>query len=238
MGPWPSPAPPRPRPPSPALEIDDLHVSVEDREILRGVTPRRRRRASSTRSWARTARASRPWRTRCSATPPTRSPRAGSCLAGDDITDLPDRGARRARPVPRLPAPRGDPRRLGAQLPAPGDRARARASTTTRCSRSACSCIEWTKRLGMDTRFQERYLNEGFSGGEKKRNEMLQMALLEPDDRGARRDRLRPRHRRAAPGRGRHRGGPQATGPQLGILLDHALPAHPRPPRAPTSCTC
>ena len=29
-------------------------------------------------------------------------------------------------------------------------------------------------------RFQERYLNEGFSGGEKKRNEVLQMAMLEP----------------------------------------------------------
>jgi Fe-S cluster assembly ATP-binding protein len=41
--------------------------------------------------------------------------------------------------------------------------------------------IAWTKRLGMDSRFQERYLNEGFSGGEKKRNEVLQMALMEPD---------------------------------------------------------
>src|SRR5436189_1667859 len=40
--------------------------------------------------------------------------------------------------------------------------------------------MAWTKRLGMDDRFQERYLNEGFSGGEKKRNEVLQMALLEP----------------------------------------------------------
>ena len=30
--------------------------------------------------------------------------------------------------------------------------------------------LDWTKRLGMDNRFQERYLNEGFSGGEKKRN--------------------------------------------------------------------
>jgi len=40
--------------------------------------------------------------------------------------------------------------------------------------------IEWTKRLGMDSRFQERYLNEGFSGGEKKRNEVLQMAVLDP----------------------------------------------------------
>ena len=41
--------------------------------------------------------------------------------------------------------------------------------------------MEWTKRLGMDDRFTERYLNEGFSGGEKKRNEILQMAVLEPD---------------------------------------------------------
>ncbi len=43
------------------------------------------------------------------------------------------------------------------------------------------SLMEWTKRLGMDERFQERYLNEGFSGGEKKRNEILQMAMMEPD---------------------------------------------------------
>ena len=38
-------------------------------------------------------------------------------------------------------------------------------------------------RLGvvqMDPAFLERGLNEGFSGGEKKRNEILQMALLEP----------------------------------------------------------
>jgi len=41
--------------------------------------------------------------------------------------------------------------------------------------------IDWAKRLGMDSRFIERYLNEGFSGGEKKRNEILQMALMEPD---------------------------------------------------------
>ncbi|NEO15392.1 MULTISPECIES: Fe-S cluster assembly ATPase SufC [unclassified Moorena] len=32
----------------------------------------------------------------------------------------------------------------------------------------------------MNTSFLERSLNEGFSGGEKKRNEILQMALLEP----------------------------------------------------------
>jgi len=34
--------------------------------------------------------------------------------------------------------------------------------------------------LEMDSRYSERGLNEGFSGGEKKRNEILQMAMLEP----------------------------------------------------------
>jgi len=40
---------------------------------------------------------------------------------------------------------------------------------------------EWLDRLGMDRAFGERHLSDGFSGGEKKRNEILQMALLEPD---------------------------------------------------------
>lgn len=34
--------------------------------------------------------------------------------------------------------------------------------------------------LDMDTRFTGRAVNEGFSGGEKKRNEILQMMMLEP----------------------------------------------------------
>lgn len=32
----------------------------------------------------------------------------------------------------------------------------------------------------MDEKFLYRNVNEGFSGGEKKRNEMLQMALMQP----------------------------------------------------------
>ncbi len=43
------------------------------------------------------------------------------------------------------------------------------------------SMLDWMARLGMDPSFAERYLNEGFSGGEKKRNEVLQLAMLEPD---------------------------------------------------------
>lgn len=37
------------------------------------------------------------------------------------------------------------------------------------------------RELGMDATFADRYLNEGFSGGERKRNEILQMAVLKPE---------------------------------------------------------
>jgi Fe-S cluster assembly ATP-binding protein len=43
------------------------------------------------------------------------------------------------------------------------------------------AAMDWMKRLGMDSKFVDRHLNEGFSGGEKKRNEIMQMAMLEPD---------------------------------------------------------
>ena len=39
---------------------------------------------------------------------------------------------------------------------------------------------EKTTLLDIDTKFLSRSLNEGFSGGEKKRNEIFQMAMLEP----------------------------------------------------------
>jgi len=42
------------------------------------------------------------------------------------------------------------------------------------------AAMEWMERLGMDSSFVDRYLNEGFSGGEKKRNEIMQLAILEP----------------------------------------------------------
>lgn len=39
---------------------------------------------------------------------------------------------------------------------------------------------ERMERLNMDPTFARRYLNDGFSGGERKRNEMLQLLMLEP----------------------------------------------------------
>lgn len=40
---------------------------------------------------------------------------------------------------------------------------------------------EKMKMIDIKQEFKERNLNEGFSGGEKKRNEILQMAILNPD---------------------------------------------------------
>ena len=40
---------------------------------------------------------------------------------------------------------------------------------------------EKAKLLEIDSKFLSRSLNEGFSGGEKKRNEIFQMAMLEPN---------------------------------------------------------
>ena len=81
------------------------------------------------------------------------------------------------------------------------------------------SIMEWMERLDMDPSFADRYLNEGFSGGEKKRNEILQMAILEPElaildetDSGLDIDALRVVAKR------RQRG-PQATGPSSASSL-------------------
>ncbi len=39
---------------------------------------------------------------------------------------------------------------------------------------------EKMKLVGMDPKYKDRFLNDGFSGGEKKKNEILQMAVLNP----------------------------------------------------------
>ena len=58
--------------------------------------------------------------------------------------------------------------------------------------------------------FSSRYLNDGFSGGEKKRMEILQLALQQAEAGRARRDRLGPGHRRAQHGRRGREHGPRA----------------------------
>ncbi len=89
--------------------------------------------------------------------------------------------------------------------------------------------------LRLDDAFAARYVNEGFSGGEKKRLEMLQMAVLQPEfavldetDSGLDIDALR------IVARGRQR--PAQPGPRR--AAHHPLPATAQLHHAPTSSTC
>ncbi len=84
---------------------------------------------------------------------------------------------------------------------------------------------EQMERLKMDLSFAGRYLNEGFSGGEKKRAEILQMAMLKPEiaildetDFGV--------GYRCPANCSRGCKCPARTRP--GCTGDHALPAHPQ----------
>ena len=164
---------------APLLEIDDLHVAVEDHEILRGISltvdegrihvlmgPNGS--GKSTLANALLANAA------------YEVTRGSIRFRGEDITKLPT-DERAARGI-----------FLGFQHPEeiPGVSVLnfLRQALAVRKGIPDLSVLEvrlqlmeWTKRLGMDDRFQERYLNEGFSGGERKRNEILQMALMEPD---------------------------------------------------------
>jgi Fe-S cluster assembly ATP-binding protein len=76
--------------------------------------------------------------------------------------------------------------------------------------------LQKMKDLGIDQAFARRYVNEGFSGGEKKRVEILQLAMLEPNiavldetDSGLDIDALRTVAE----------GVDKLIGPQLGVLL-------------------
>ncbi len=214
---------------APALEIDNLHVAVDGHEILRGVSlqvePGSLHALMGPNGSGKSTLAN-----TLLANPAYDVTEGRILLGGEDITALPtdERAARGLF--------------LGFQHPEeiPGvsvlnflrqAMARRKGIDDFSVLEVRMQLLDWTKRLGMDTRFTERYLNEGFSGGEKKRNEVLQMALMEPDvavldetDSGLDIDALR----QVAAGIAEVR----AARPQLGILaithyqrlLDHLVP--------------
>src|SRR5262245_26564439 len=161
-----------------ALEIDDLHVSVDGREILRGVSlavePGRVHALMGPNGSGKSTLAQ-----TLLANPAYEVTGGRILLGGEDVTGLPtdERAARGLF--------------LGFQHPEeiPGvsvfnflrqAMSRRKGIDDFSVLEVRLQLIEWTKRLGMDARFTERYLNEGFSGGEKKRKEVLQMALMDP----------------------------------------------------------
>ena len=192
-------------------------------------------RARSTRSWAPTARARRRSPTRSWATRPTRSPAArssGRAATSSRSRPTSARGwacSSRSSTRPRSPACRVASfirSALNARLQGvdkidgidPTDP--AKGGISMRDFRNLMR--ETFELLKMDEAFAQRYVNDGFSGGEKKRLEMLQMAVLEARDGDPRRDRQRPRHRRAAD---RRRGRQRDAQPEPRRAADHPLPA-------------
>ena len=92
------------------------------------------------------------------------------------------RSARPAGAVPGVPVPGGDPRCVQHGIPQGGTgshpqgpgQGRWDSVTLLRKARETC------KQVDLDPQFLKRGVNEGFSGGEKKRNEIMQMLLMEP----------------------------------------------------------
>ena len=106
-----------------------------------------------------------------------------SATKGSDLLALAPEARARAGIFLAFPVSDRDPRRRQQPVPAPGlqHRAGRSAARTSSIRSSSTTCVrEKMKLLEMNPEFLDRSVNEGFSGGEKKRNEILQMALLEP----------------------------------------------------------
>jgi Fe-S cluster assembly ATP-binding protein len=157
--------------------IEDLHVNVEGKEILKGVNLAINRGEvhalmgpnGSGKSTLANALMGHP---RYQVT------KGRVLMNGEDI--LPLSADQRAR--------RGMFLAFQYPLEIPGVKVRHFLRTAVKATKAQESSVtEFRKQLfdkmallEMDRSFAERYLNEGFSGGEKKRNEILQMAMLEP----------------------------------------------------------
>ena len=162
----------------PLLHVEDLHVAVEGHEILRGVDlelPAGELHAvmgpngSGKSTLANTIAGS-----------PGYQVTGGRVLyEGEDITTWPVDVRAKAGVFLAFQYPEEIPGVPVSQFLRQA--VSARTGTDVSVLEVRVALMEWMKRLEMDESFAARYLNEGFSGGEKKRNEILQMALLEPE---------------------------------------------------------
>jgi len=168
-----------PTPPTPLFQIEDLHVAVEGTEILRGVDLTVQEgevhalmgpNGSGKSTLANTLLGH-----------PDYQVTSGRIrYKGEDITDWPTDVRGKAgiflafqypEEIAGVPVVQFLRQALGAR----------KGIDDLSVLETRVTIMEWMKKLEMDPSFGDRYLNEGFSGGEKKRNEVLQMAMLEPD---------------------------------------------------------
>jgi Fe-S cluster assembly ATP-binding protein len=162
----------------PLFEVNDLHVSVEGTEILRGVDLIVR--AGEVHALMGPNGSGKSTLANALLGNPAYDVTAGRiCFKGEDVTHWPADVRGKAGMFLAFQYPEEIPGVPVAQFLRQALSARRGLDLSVLELR--VSIMEWMKRLGMDPAFGDRYLNEGFSGGEKKRNEILQLAILEPE---------------------------------------------------------
>ena len=162
------------------LEIKNLHAGVEGKEILKGIDPDDRRRRSARHHGPERAGKS----TLASVAGRARGYEvtAGRCCYRARTCWSWTRKSARARGVPGVSVPGRNPRREQHVFPEGGAERDPEAPRAGGARRDGVPELvkEKMKLLELDERLLQRSVNEGFSGGEKKRNEIFQMAVLEP----------------------------------------------------------
>ena len=163
--------------PAPALEVKDLWVATEDRQIVKGVSlaiyPGELHAIMGPNGSGKSTLAS------AIAGKPSYHITAGKIfLQGTDITEMSPDERGRAGLFLAFQYPEEIPGVTILQM--------LKAALTQRTGKNYAAfelrlmLQDALRELHMDASFADRYVNEGFSGGEKKRSEILQLAVLEP----------------------------------------------------------